>query len=53
MYDDALPFTGAGITVAGIGLQLPTIMAIAAGAIIGGILAYRFATRKRRAQTRG
>jgi hypothetical protein len=50
MYDDVLPFTGAGITVGGLAFGLPTVLAIAAGLVIAGIGVYRMVTRSRRAR---
>ncbi|MFB4294774.1 hypothetical protein ACBI99_44595 [Nonomuraea sp. ATR24] len=48
MYDDALPFTGAGLTIAGVSLGLPTVLAVAAGLVLTAIWVYRLATRSRR-----
>lgn len=50
MYDDVLPYTGAGITVGGLAVGLPAVLAIAAGLIIAGVGVYRIATRSRRAR---
>lgn len=48
MYEDGLMYTGGGLTIAGIAIGLPTVLAVAAGVLIGGIGVYRIATRGRR-----
>lgn len=52
MYDEALPFTGAALTVGGITVGVPLVVSIAVGVILAGLGLYRLATRSRRAQTR-
>jgi hypothetical protein len=56
MYDESLPFTGAGagVVVGGHLLGLPWIASAAAGLIIAGAAIYRLAIRGRRnASARG
>lgn len=52
MYDESLPYTGAGLAVGGQFVGLPIIISGAIALIAGGLLIYRYATRGRRAQTR-
>lgn len=54
MYDDALPLTGAGLMLFGSqAVGLPSLVTAAVGLMIAGLLAFRFATRRKRAALRG
>ncbi|WP_431903585.1 hypothetical protein [Nonomuraea sp. bgisy101] len=54
MYDDYLPFTGAGgIAVAGYTIGLPWLLTAGAVLIISGLALYRIATRGRRRARQG
>jgi hypothetical protein len=52
MYNESLPFTGAGLAIGGHVVGIPMIISAAVGLILVGVGLYRIATRSRRAQTR-